>query len=71
MSDIKLVGDIFNTIVSMVFTEENYKEYGDQLFDILEKAVKDSATTIDDVTVLPILIAARAAMGITDLPPTV
>jgi len=68
MQNMELVGNIFKTVVTMVFTEENYKLYGDQLFDLLEKAVADSATTIDDVTVLPILLAARAAMGVPDAP---
>jgi len=41
-------------------------KYGDRLFDFIEDAVESSDTTIDDMTVLPLIAALRKALGIPD-----
>ena len=60
----KLAMPIIMGIVEEALTPENFKVYGDKLFDFIEKFVKDSKTTVDDATILPMLAAARAAMGL-------
>ena len=53
-------------IVQELLNPENIKKYGDQLFGFIEDAVTNSETTIDDVTVLPVITALRAGLGIPD-----
>ncbi len=56
-------------IISMIeemITSENIKKYGDKLFDLIEDFVADSETKVDDATVLPLIKAARLALGIPD-----
>ena len=53
-------------IVQELLSTDNIKKYGDQLFDFIENAVTNSATTIDDVTVLPVITALRSGLGIPD-----
>jgi len=53
-------------MVEEMITSENIKKYGDKLFDLIEYFVKDTDTSIDDATVLPIVRALRRAMNIPD-----
>ena len=62
----KLALPVIMGIVQELLSTENIKKYGDQLFDFIEDAVANSATTIDDVTVLPVIAALRSGLGIPD-----
>lgn len=53
-------------IVKQLVTEENMKFFGDKLFDFIEDAVMSSKTTIDDVSVLPVINALRSCLNIPD-----
>ncbi len=53
-------------MIEEMITSENIKKYGDKLFDLIEDFVADSETKIDDATVLPLIKAARIALGIPD-----
>ncbi len=53
-------------MIEEMITSENIKKYGDKLFDLIEDFVVDSETKIDDATVLPLIKAARVALGIPD-----
>lgn len=57
---------ILTEIIGNLLTPENIRTYGDRLFDLIEDAVASSKTTIDDVTVLPVIKALRAGLGIPD-----
>ena len=63
---LKLVLPIIMQIVGSILTPENIKLYGDKFFDLIEDFVADSETTIDDVTVLPIIKAIRLGLNIPD-----
>jgi hypothetical protein len=47
--------------------KENYQLYGDKLFDLIEEAIADSKTTLDD-KFLPVIKTLRALMNIPDFP---
>lgn len=51
-------------LITAMISEENKQKYGKMLFDMMEQFVVDSETTIDDIVVLPIVKAARNALGI-------
>jgi hypothetical protein len=51
-------------LITAMISEENKQKYGKMLFDMMEQFVLDSETTIDDIVVLPIVKAARNALGI-------
>lgn len=51
-------------LITAMISEENKQKYGAMLFDMMEQFVLDSETTIDDIVVLPIVKAARGALGI-------
>jgi len=55
-------------VVKEMMTPANYQKYGDKLFDLLEAAIADSTTKLDDRLLLPIIKSARVLMGIPDLP---
>lgn len=61
---LKMVSPILMGIVNDLLNEKNIKLYGDKLFDFIEAAVKSSETTIDDITVLPVIAALRAGLNI-------
>jgi len=63
---LKVAAPILNGVVDELLKQENIQVYGDRLFDFLEDAVTNSETTIDDVTVLPIIAALRKAFDIPD-----
>ena len=63
---LKMVLPIIMQIVGSILTPENIKLYGDKFFDLIEDFVKDSETTIDDVTILPIIKAIRLGLNIPD-----
>ena len=63
---LRMVLPILMQIVGSILTPENIKLYGDKLFDLIEDFVKDSETTIDDVTILPIIKAIRLGLNIPD-----
>ena len=62
----KMALPIVMGIVSELLNPENIKKYGDQLFDFIEDAVTNSVTTIDDVSVLPVVAALRTGLNIPD-----
>ena len=62
----KMALPIIMGIVQELLSQENIKLYGDKLFDFVEDAVTNSTTTIDDVTVLPLIAALRVGLGIPD-----
>ena len=57
---------ILNGVIAELLKAENIQVYGDRLFDFVEEAVANSKTTIDDVTVLPVIAALRAGLNIPD-----
>ena len=63
---LKLAVPIIMQIVEKLLSPENIVKYGDRLFDFIEDAVQSSETTIDDMTVLPLITALRNALGIPD-----
>jgi len=63
---LKMVLPIIMQIVGSILTPENIKLYGDKFFDLIEDFVKDSETTIDDATILPIIKAIRLGLNIPD-----
>jgi hypothetical protein len=63
---LKLAVPIIMQIVEKLLSPENIVKYGDRLFDFIEDAVTSSETTIDDLTVLPLITALRNALGIPD-----
>ena len=63
---LKLAIPIIMQIVEKLLSPENIIKYGDKLFDFIEDAVTSSSTTIDDVTILPLIKALRNALSIPD-----
>jgi len=63
---LKMAIPIIMEIVEKLLSPENIVKYGDRLFDFIEDAVESSDTTIDDMTVLPLIAALRKALGIPD-----
>ena len=63
---VKMVLPILMNVVEQLLKPENIQRYGDKLFDFIEDAVESSDTTIDDITVLPIIKALRAGLNIPD-----
>lgn len=63
---LKMLVPVLMNVVEELLNAENIKQYGDKLFDFIEDAVKDSETTFDDLTVLPIVKALRAGLNIPD-----
>ena len=63
---LKMLIPILMNIMEDLLSEENIKTYGDKLFDFIEDAVKNSDTTFDDATVLPLIAALRAGLNIPD-----
>jgi len=63
---LKLAIPIIMQIIEKLLSPENIIKYGDKLFDFIEDAVESSSTTIDDVTVLPLIKALRNALSIPD-----
>ena len=62
----KLAIPIIMQIVEQLLSPANIIKYGDKLFDFIEDAVSSSETTIDDLTVLPLIKALRNALSIPD-----
>jgi hypothetical protein len=66
-----------NAIISMIvkamipiitrLLKENYGLWGDKFFDMIEDAIADSKTTLDD-KLLPVIKTLRVLMNIPDLP---
>jgi hypothetical protein len=65
---LKLAVPIINGVVADLLSEQNIRMYGDKLFDFIEDAVKNSKTTIDDATILPLLQTLRKTLNIPDHP---
>ena len=63
---LKLVLPILMEVITEMLKPENIQLYGDKVFDLIEDAVKNSETTIDDLTVLPVVKAFRAGLNIPD-----
>jgi hypothetical protein len=63
---LKMAIPIIMQIIEKLLSEENIKLYGDKLFNFIEDAVKSSETTIDDMTILPLIKALRLALDIPD-----
>ena len=62
----KMAIPILMQVVEKLLSPENIIKYGDRLFDFIEDAVTSSDTTIDDMTVLPLIAALRHALSIPD-----
>ena len=63
---LKIALPIIMSVVKELLSPENIQKYGDKLFDFVEDAVENSKTTIDDITVLPIIKALRISLNIPD-----
>ena len=63
---LKLALPILMGVIGKLLSPENIALYGDKLFDLIEDAVANSETTIDDVTVLPVIKALRQGLNIPD-----
>jgi len=61
---LKMVAPIIMNMITEMITPENLRKYGAKLFDLIETFVLDSETTVDDKLVLPLIFAARTALGI-------
>jgi len=64
---LKMALPILMNIITEMMTTDNLKKYGEKLYNLLEEIVADSETTIDDVIVLPMVKAARLALGISNM----
>ena len=62
----KMALPIIMGIVQELLSQENIQKYGDHLLDFVEDAVTNSKTTIDDITVLPVIKALRIGLNIPD-----
>ena len=62
---LKMALPIVVNIIEGMMTRENLTKYGGKLFNLIEEYVIDSETEIDDAIVLPLVQAARMALGIT------
>ncbi len=64
-----LISVIIKALVPIIqrLLSENYATWGDKFFDLIEEAIADSKTTIDD-KFLPIIQKLRELMNIPDLP---
>ena len=62
-----VLGPIIDMIIGQLLSKENYQKYGDRLLDLLEEAIADSETTIDD-KFLPVIRQVRKLLDIPDLP---
>jgi len=62
----KLAIPIIMQVVEQLMSPANIIKYGDKLFDFIEDAVASSETTIDDLTVLPLIKVLRSALSIPD-----
>ena len=63
---LKMAIPIIMQVIEKLLSPENIVKYGDKLFDFIEDAVNSSETTIDDMTVLPLIAALRHALSIPD-----
>lgn len=63
---LKMALQIIMQIIEKLLSPENIRKYGDVFFDMIEDMVADTETTIDDVTVLPVIKALRAGLNIPD-----
>jgi len=63
----QIVFPIFVKAAKEILSPDNFKKYGDRVFDLLEDVIKDSETKIDD-RLLPLIEHARGLLGIPDLP---
>jgi len=61
---LKMAAPIIVGMITEMITPENLKKYGAKLFSLIEDFVVDSETTVDDKLVLPLIFAARTALGI-------
>jgi len=61
-----LVSPVLENVLKELLSPDNIQAHGDKLFDFIEDAVESSKTTIDDVTVLPIIKAMREGLNIPD-----
>lgn len=61
-----MMGPMIQNVISELLNEDNIRAYGDKLFDFIEDAVADSATSIDDIAVLPIVATLRKSLNIPD-----
>ena len=58
----KMALPIIMGLVEDMFTAENFKKYGKELFALLRKFVVDTDTKVDDKLCLPLIDAAEKAM---------
>jgi len=67
MQDIiaKLLIPFIIQFVTRLLTEENMKKWGDRLFDLIEDAINDSETALDD-NLLPLIAHMRKVLDIPD-----
>lgn len=64
-----LLKALLPTVIGLLLklmTTEKLKGYADRILDVVEDAVRDSETKIDDLTVLPIISSIRDAFDIPD-----
>lgn len=64
-----LLKALLPTVIALLLktmTAEKLKGYADQILDVVENAVKDSETSIDDLVVLPVINSIRATFDIPD-----
>ena len=64
----KIVLPFLTDFITKLLTQENFKVWGDKLFDIVEQAIADSETKLDDTFALPVVQRFRELLSIPDLP---
>lgn len=65
---LKAIMPFIMDFIEKLLTTENFQKWGDKIFDLIEEAVKDSETTWDDKTVLPLVQLLRSSLNLPDLP---
>ena len=65
---IALLSPVISKIIDDILSKENYQYYGDKLLDLIEEAIADSQTTLDDRLLLPVVQKFRQLADIPDLP---
>lgn len=54
------------SILTSMLTPEMLRKAVDGILDVIEEAVKESKTKIDDTVVMPLVVAVRSAFDIPD-----
>ena len=65
---LSIVIPIVLAALQKVLTNEQFVKYGDMILDLCENKIKETATTLDDEFLLPLINIIREMAKIPDLP---